>query len=191
MGRYIKTMEIFESEKTNHPKIEILDDSLESVNIMGEFFPSLSNRVILSSYYKTYGDFYLIKNPESKEVYILQVYGDPERPSSMIFSQEGKTINLESIYPQSLKDTDIEKMFEDACERYGTKMYKVIYWAKKNIHSLSNNFYENCLEIIKNSFKADPSSIMNISEYPELQDELLGDLGKKFPNITNLIKRGY
>jgi hypothetical protein len=145
----MKTMEIFKSMNFNNPKIEILDDSLESSKVMGEFFPSLSSRDILSSYYREYGDFYLIKNFDSREVYILQVYGDPERPSSMIFTQDGKTINLESIYPQSLKEGDIEKMLSDACLRYGTKMYKVIYWANKNIHSLGEIFFKNCLKIIR------------------------------------------
>lgn len=175
----MKNMEIFKSVNFNNPKIEILDDSLESSEVMGEFFPSLSSRDILSSYYREYGDFYLIKKSDSREVYILQVYGDPERPSSVVFTQDGKTINLESIYPQSLKDGDIEKMLLDACIKYGTKMYKVIYWSNKNIHSFSENFFKNCLKAIKRSLKKDSKSIIYISDYPELQKKLLGNSSKK------------
>lgn len=184
-------MQVFESTGKNHPKMELISDPSEVVSKMGDYFPVLKTSGAAEHYRSKYGDFHMITNPNSKEVYGFHVYDDPQNPKSMTFTQEGKSINLESIYPQTLKDGDLENMFVDACDEYGAKMYKAVLWAKKNIHSLSPNFYNKCLDIIKKKVSEDLTTLVDLSEYPEIQDECKGEFGEKFPDLFNMFKRGY
>jgi hypothetical protein len=188
--KYIKSIKILESSTEKQPKIRIFGDTQEASNVLGEYFPPLKHPSLLSNYHKQYGDFYLITNPESKEAYSFHIHGDPKSPSIILFDQNSRSINMDSIYPQTLKDGDLEKMFLSACEEYGLKMYKAVVWAKKNLHSLSSSFYDDCMKVLAEKVKEDPSSVSLIQEYPEIQDELGGEFSKKFPDLFNIFKSG-
>jgi hypothetical protein len=96
-----------------------------------------------------------------------------------------------------------ESEFEKASEFIGTEFSymkwvqqmaqhetAIVVWAKKNLHSLSSSFYDDCMKVLAEKVKEDPSSVSLIQEYPEIQDELGGEFSKKFPDLFNIFKSG-